>query len=198
MEPPSTASRAGLITARRETWDHRHRSHRSLPLVAEHCCHVPAAVPTISTSPPLRHASPSSDSLSSHRLADGPSTILNTRAWREHTRRNHESSPSDFKESRVDECGNNTSRSSLSPRSPVLQAEQEARVRAQHAAAVAQDMHDRIRLELDKVQHKITQFSSPRSNAQEHEAIWQTVLPQQQQQQQTLKYSVPQNIDDII
>jgi hypothetical protein len=43
----------------------------------------------------------------------------------------------------------------------VLQAEQEARIRAQRAAASAQDTHDQIRLELENVQREISLISSP-------------------------------------
>ena len=51
----------------------------------------------------------------------------------------------------------NISIATSSPPSPALQAEQQARILAQHAAAAAQDTHNQIRAELNHVQRQIRQ-----------------------------------------
>ena len=58
------------------------------------------------------------------------------------------------------------SKGSREARSPVIQAEQDARIRAQHAAAAAQDTHEKIQAELDHVQRQISQISPSRNTAE--------------------------------
>ena len=127
----------------------------------------------------VQQMSPGSQPLSSHRRTDGPSTKTNTWVRQEQNQGANQRLQMGYHEYRdLSVIGSTTNRGErgagretemverqTSPRSPLLLAEQEGRIRAQQAAAVAQDAHDKISLELDHVQRQIAQVCVLRARA---------------------------------